>query len=114
MAHAFIVIVLLISVQTGGRGGRRKLARALQFGEAWKRAYESAAFADAKAADPGLEAAFCKLTRGGRKSRDHRYLRLEKSLKAVVLLLTHTSFKDELLFVLVPKENRVAFQTLLG
>ena len=81
---------------------------------AWQRAYESAAFADAKAAYPGLEVAICKLTRGGRKSRDHRFLRLEKSFKTVVLLLTYTTFKDEEISVLVPKENRVEFQTPLG
>ena len=74
--------------------------RALQFEEAWKRAYESAAFADAKEAFSRLKSAFCKPTRGGRMSRDHRYLRLEKSLKTVVLLLTHTTFKDEGIFVL--------------
>ena len=85
------------------------MARALQFGEARQRAYESAALADAKAADPGLEVAICELTRAGRKSRDHRYLRLEKSLKTVVLLLTHTTVKEEGLSVLVPKENRFKF-----
>ena len=79
--------------------------RALQFEEAWQRADEFAAFADAKAADPGLEAAICKLTRGGRKSRDYRYLRLEKSLKTVVLLLTHTTLKDEGLSVLFRKRT---------
>ena len=70
-------------------------------------AYESAAFADAKAADPGLEAAFCKLTRGGRKSRDHRYLRQEKGLKTVVLLLTRTMFKDEGLSVRFRKRTEL-------
>ena len=87
--------------------------RALQFEAAWQRAYEAVAFADAQAAGPGLDSAIPRLTGGGRKSRDHRYLRLEKRLKMVVLLLTRTAFKVEGLSVLVPKENRVEFQTLL-
>ena len=83
--------------------------RALQFEEAWQRAHGSATFADVKTSEPGWEAAICRLTRGGRKLRDHRYLRLEKCLKMVVLLLTRTAFKDEGISVLFPKENIFKF-----
>ena len=73
-----------------------------------KTADKFGAFVDAKAADPGSEAAICKLTRGGRKSRDNRNLRLEKRLKTVVLLLMRTAFKDEGLSVLFQKRTELS------
>ena len=53
-----------------------------------------------------MEAAICKLTRCGRKSSDHRKLRLEKSLKTFVLLLAPTAFTDEAFSVLFRKRTK--------
>ena len=55
-----------------------------------------------------MESTICKLTRGGRKSRDHCYLRLEKSLKTVVLLHTHTTLEEEGLPVLFEKRTELS------